>query len=169
MDRLIFHSSPTIEFGTNTFINVPVILQYEDTPLISVVHEQQLGYTTEVPVYHSDGTYLAKVRGTRIYPTPDGEKSGLVMRLLAHETICELNGRTVFEIQHKTGDSFRTNAELYTPDGRFLSCVGAAAVGLADNAGKPIEIFGSLVMGNLFSNCPIGVHVRRNGSISIGF
>lgn len=35
-NKLVFSESPLVELGSNFFINVPVILQYKDTPLISV-------------------------------------------------------------------------------------------------------------------------------------
>ena len=44
--KLVFQSSPSITVATNTFINVPVILKYEDTPLIEVIREQGIGFTT---------------------------------------------------------------------------------------------------------------------------
>jgi hypothetical protein len=59
MDELIYQTSPAVTLATNLFVNVPVILQFDDTPLISVVKEQALGFTTEIPIYHADGTYLA--------------------------------------------------------------------------------------------------------------
>jgi hypothetical protein len=34
--ELVFQASPRIVIATNTFINVPVILKYEDTPLLEV-------------------------------------------------------------------------------------------------------------------------------------
>ena len=77
MNKLIYQNSPTVTFATNQFINVPIILQYDDTPLISILKEQSLGFTTEIPIYHPDGTYLAKVNGTRIFATEDGNKAGL--------------------------------------------------------------------------------------------
>ena len=33
-NKLVFSESPQVELGSNFFINVPVILQYKDTPLI---------------------------------------------------------------------------------------------------------------------------------------
>jgi hypothetical protein len=112
MDQLIYQASPVVTFATNQFINVPVILQYDDTPLISVLKEQSLGFTTEVPIYHSDGTYLAKVRGTRIYATEDGKKAGLEMSHPQGMTVCKPGNRTVFEIHHQPGNAFRAHAEL---------------------------------------------------------
>ncbi|MFA1216297.1 hypothetical protein ACDI54_27540 [Klebsiella pneumoniae] len=66
-DKLIFTQSPKIELGSNFFINVPVILQYKETPLISIEHSIGAGFTTNIPIYHSDGTYLAKVKGSQLY------------------------------------------------------------------------------------------------------
>jgi len=73
--KLYFQSSPSITVATNTFINVPVVLKYEDTPLIEVIREHAIGFTIQIPIYHADGTYLAKVKGNRVYPTEAGKKS----------------------------------------------------------------------------------------------
>jgi hypothetical protein len=68
MSHLVYRSSPLIHFATNTFVNVPVILQYEDAPLLEVIHEENAGYAAEFKIYHKDGTYLAKVRGAPSFP-----------------------------------------------------------------------------------------------------
>lgn len=54
---IIFQASPRVTIATNTFINVPVVLKYEDINLIEIVKREQLGYTTQIPIYHQDGTY----------------------------------------------------------------------------------------------------------------
>ena len=77
---------------------MPTILQYDETPLIQVVRAAEAGFTTEIPVYHSDGTYLAKVVGSQIYRTADGEKAGVTLRHPGHATVCEMNGKTLFEL-----------------------------------------------------------------------
>ena len=77
MKELIYHPTAEVTFATNTFINVPTILQFDQTPLVSVVKEAKLGYTTEFPLYHADGTYLAKVTGTRVYATSEGTLAGV--------------------------------------------------------------------------------------------
>jgi len=66
-ETIIYQTSPRVLLATNTFINVPVILKYEDTNLIEIIRETSLGYTTQIPIYHSDGTYLAKATGNRLY------------------------------------------------------------------------------------------------------
>jgi hypothetical protein len=47
MAELIYHSTPRVTFASNTFINVPTIFQFDETPLISIVREANLGFTTE--------------------------------------------------------------------------------------------------------------------------
>ena len=112
MDQLVFQSSPTVTLATNQFVNVPVILHYDDTPLILIIEEQAFGDTTEIPIFHSDDTFLAKVKGTQAFPTKAGESAGIAMRHPQGMTVREMNRKTLFEIAHQTGDAFQTQAEL---------------------------------------------------------
>jgi hypothetical protein len=167
MADLIFHSTPRISFASNTFINVATILQFDDTPLISVVREADLGFTSEIPIYHSDGTYLAKVRGTRVYPTDDGTNAGVEVRQLPGIWVCSVGGRTAFEIRQESGDAFRTQAELYAPNGFFVK-VADAPPQLYDAGGEALSIRGITMIGNVFENLRIGVWVRSDRSVAIG-
>jgi hypothetical protein len=167
MDTLIYQTTPAVTFATNVFTRVPIILQFDDTPLVSVVPEVNLGFTTEIPIYHPDGTYLAKVRGTRIYPTTDGEKAGLVIRKLAQTTVCELAGRTAFEIHHQTGDAFKLHAELHAPNG-FLVKSANTPPSIVAQDGQPLKV-GRLVMSNnAIDGFDIGVLLKSDGSCRIG-
>ena len=168
MDQLVFQSSPTVTLATNQFVNVPVILQFDDTPLISVIREQALGYTTEIPIFHSDGTYLAKVKGTRVFPTKDGEKAGIAMRHPKGMTICEMNGKTLFEITHQAGDAFRTQAELYTPTGYFVKSTDTPTPQIIDSKGHELRVGGIHMSHCSFSGCRIGIWLKSDGSCAIG-
>ena len=75
MNELIFTQFPAVTIATNTFINCPVPLKFDDTNLIELIQEEKVGFTTQIPIYHPDGTYLAKVVGNRIFLTDDGKKS----------------------------------------------------------------------------------------------
>jgi hypothetical protein len=168
MTELIYQTSPRVTFATNTFVNVPTILQFDDTPLISVVREEKLGFTTEIPIYDADGVYLAKVRGTRIYATNEGAKSGLEIRRLADRTVCEVGSRTAFEIQHEQGDAFRTTAELYTPTGYFVKWADAPHPEILTATNEALRVAGVTMVGNYFQNLRIGVLVRSNGQVILG-
>jgi hypothetical protein len=168
MEELVYQSTPTVRFASNTFINVPTILQFDDTPLISVVRGESLGFTTEIPIYHSDGTYLAKVRGTRVYPTKEGEKAGVEVRRLPLLWVCTIGGRTAFEIHQEPGDAFRAHAELHTPNGYFVKVAGEPTAELYRASGEALAVGSITMTGNVFQNLRIGVLLRSNGSIMVG-
>lgn len=168
MEALVYQTSPRVTIATNQFINVPVILQFDDLPLISVVQMQHLGYTTEIPIYHSDGTYLAKVNGTRIYPTEDGKKAGIIMRSPVGMSVCEMDGRTLFEVVHESGDAFRMKAELHTPTGYFIKCADTPLPDLLRTDGSSLQVGGIQMSGNLFQGCRIGIWLKSDGSCGIG-
>lgn len=168
MDKLIYQKESVVVLATNTFVNVPIVLQFDDTPLISVVREEELGFTTEIPIYHEDGTYLAKVRGTRIYATDEGKKAGVEIRQFSDRWVCEINKRTAFEIKHESGDAFRTQAELYTPEGYFVKISDSPTPELFDASGNALKVGGVTMVGNLFQNMRIGVWIRSDGSVSLG-
>ncbi len=169
MEDLMFVQSPKVRFATNTFIDVPIILQYEKTPLIEVVKLEKAGYTTQIPIYGQDGTYLAKVVGSRLLTTSSGEKAGLTLRYPKNMTVCELNGKIVFEIHRTDAAALNTWAELYTPDGAFVKCppdiMPQLFIGSIEH---PLKIRGVIMQNNIFSGLRIGILVKSNGSLSIG-
>jgi hypothetical protein len=167
-NSLIFQTTPQVTLATNKFINVPVILKYEDTNLIEVIKEEGIGFTTQIPIYHQDGTYLAKVNGNRMYLTKDGEKAGLKIEKHQNLWVCTMDKLTLFEIQQQEGDAFKTSAELYTPDGYFVKCSSSPTPNLIDTTGNELKIGGLIMSGNTFSGCRIGIWLRKNGSCLIG-
>lgn len=118
--KLVLSKTSAITVATNTFINVPVIVQYDDTPLIEVVNQQALEFTTQLSVFHQDGTYLAKVKGNRVFPTKEGKKSKIDVIIESSKYVCTLDGKPIFELSHETGENFKADAELYTPTGYFV-------------------------------------------------
>ena len=164
--RLYFQSSPTVSIASNIFTNVPVILKYEETPLIEVIQEQDIGFTTQIPVYHEDGTYLAKVRGNRIYPTEAGKKAKVDIRDTPGKFICSLEGKAIFELSHGTGYTFKADAELFAPDGYFLKCAKDTHADLFDKS--QIKVGGLSMTGCSFQNLSVGIWFRRDGTYAIG-
>lgn len=167
MDKLVFSRSPAVTFATNVFVNVPTILQFDDTPLISIVQEEKLGFTSEIPIYHSDGTYLAKVRGTRIFETDGGKKAGLTLSHPQGMTVCTLDGKTIFEIHHQPGNAFKTTAELFAPKGYFVKSSDAVPFNMG-KPGEPLQVGGLMMSHCMIQGARIGVWLRSNGSCSIG-
>jgi hypothetical protein len=156
-----------VTVATNTFINVPTILQYEDTPLLEVVQVEKAGFTTQIPIYHPDGTYLAKVVGSRLFVTENGKNAGLSLKFPQNKTVCELGGKTLFEIQREGAAALQAWAELYTPDGAFVKCA-PDIMPILFNGEKPLKVGGVMMSGNVFQGLRIGIWIRKDGSINIG-
>jgi hypothetical protein len=168
-ERLTFSSTPEITIATNTFKNVPIILQYEDTPLIEIVKTQLSLFTTQIPIYDLNGTYLAKVVGARIFPTESGKSAGLSLRFPKNMTVCEQNGKTLFELLYRNPASLSASAELYTPDGAFIKTQFNSALELFSPKNKEaIQINGITLQGCVFENLRIGIQVYKQGNVAIG-
>jgi hypothetical protein len=168
MESLIFQETLVVRLASNTFVEVPTVLQYEDTPLIQVVRTAKAGFTTEIPIYHSDGTYLAKVVGSQIYATDDGKKAGVTLRHPGHATICELDGKPIFEIIREEAAALRTQGELYTPDGSFIKCAkNLTGYVLSPNQDR-LQIRGVTMMRCTFERHKIGIWVKKDGSVALG-
>jgi hypothetical protein len=167
-NTLVYQTSPKVTIATNTFVNVPIILKYEETNLIEIIKEVGLGFTTQIPIYHSDGTFLAKVKGNRIFLEKGGEKADIKIDKYHGLWVCKMNNKTLFEIHQQTGDSFKTTAELYTPEGYFVKCSNEPTPVLFDTKGTELKIGGMIMSGNLLIGCKIGVWLKRDGSISVG-
>lgn len=168
MDTLMFNDSPEIVIGTNLFIRVPVIIQYDTVPMLSVVKTVSAGYRTEVPIYHNDGTYLAKAVGSRLEKTEEGEKAGVTMKHPPGATVCELNGKPVFEIVRTGAAALRTSAELHTFDRSFLKWDETLWSGfIRDVHGSQLQIGNLTMERSLVHDAPIGIYVGKNGVIAL--
>ena len=112
---------------------------------------------------------MAKVVGSRLFTTKEGEKAGITLKYPKNMTICELNGQTLFEIHRLGVAALRARAELFTPDGAFVKCTDELMPKLFFGGNeKPLKIGGVLMMGNTFANFRIGIWVRKDGSLSLG-
>lgn len=167
MDKLVFQQSPVVELGSNKFIKTPIILQFDETPLIQVVRSEQAGFTTEIPIFHSDGTYLAKAVGSRLHKTDDGKKAGVTLEHHDKLTVCKLDGQVLFEIRREDAAALKTAAELYTPDGYFVK-YSSPRPGLLDSRGNNLNVNGVQMLGCTFSGVRIGIWMKRDGSVGIG-
>jgi hypothetical protein len=170
-DILVFAEHPEVLFANNKFLRVPVILQYEDTPLIEVTQEVRQAFTTKVPIYHSDGTLLAVAKGARLHPTDEGKKAGVVLRHPDRKVVCELNGKTLFEMERATAAALAIEAELNTPDGHFVRVRGEAPAALFKVSGQGLDLpahGNARLTGGIFVGVDIGLRLRKDGSVEIG-
>ena len=169
-DSLIFTEHPEVTLAGNHFIRVPTILMFEDTPLLEIEKIPEAGFTTKYSIFHSDGTYLAKVVGSRLFLTADGAKAGLALRHPAGMTVCELGGTTLFEIRRRDAAALNTQAELYSPTGQFIKASDNGLDLFKQLAGKDsLRIGGITMSGCTVGGCSIGIQLYRDGGVAIGF
>lgn len=166
---LIFFESPRVEFASNFFERVPIILQYDETPILEVVNTENAGFTTQFSIFHKDGTYLAKVKGSRLFLTDDGRKADLRLRYPNGMTVCELDRKTLFEVRRKGAAALKAEAELFTPDGSFLKASDAGLMGQIVRAGnEALQIGGVTITRCSFADCSVGIRVSSKGGIEMG-
>jgi hypothetical protein len=164
-DSLIFFESPEVEYAGNFFKNVPIILEYDDIPLIEVVQEQTAGFTTQFQIFNKNGIYIAKVKGSQLYLTKDGSKSNIKLRHPDRMTVCELDGQTMFEVRRKDASALKTQAELFTPDGRFMKSNNhGAPSGLISSDGSYLKVGTNIMVGCRIQSCRVGIHISSKGT-----
>jgi|SRR5665648_55 len=168
MNKLIFQKSPIVTLSTNRFINVPVILKFEDTNLIEIVRENTFNYTTKIPIFHSDGTELAVVRGNRLFPTEIGKTAGITIDKYKGLWVCKMGNQILFEMILQTGDSFKLSAELYAPEGYFVKCTDITTLQQIKITGEALTIGELTLSGNTFARCNTGIWMKKDGSCLIG-
>ncbi len=168
--KLFFQASesPIIEIAGNTFFKVPIILQHVDTPLLEVVKTTNAGFTTQFSIYHPDGTYLAKVKGTQIYPTEAGKKAGLAMRHFPKGTALEMCGKTMFEVRREKAAALKASAELFTPTGSFVKFSQTEMSGHINIQGDQLTVGPVSIQRTHFQGLDIGIWIKQDGSVGLG-
>jgi hypothetical protein len=164
-EGLIFTQIPAVMIASN-FFNCQIPIRYKDEAMVEFVNELSV-YRTKIPIYHPDGTKLAVVKGSEIYPTEAGKKAGVELHNEAGLTVCELNKKPVFEIQKQGANALKMQAELHTFDGFFLKWSkeifsgqmgdGAMKIRAAENA---LIIGGGCISRNSFKGT-VGIQIGQ--------
>ncbi len=164
--ELIWQALPEVSLGSSTFRNVPIIIQYLDTPVLQLIESEHAAYTVKFPVYMSDGTQIATVKGSHIYRTDNGKKAKFEPHYYPDATVFELENKPVLELRRKGAAAIRGYAELYAPEGVLIEASDPKVTNLLSTAGH-LQI-GTHVIVDLFCDGTlIGVHVQ-NDRVSIG-
>jgi hypothetical protein len=157
--EVTFQQHPAVNVAGSAFIGVPVVLQFEETPLIEVVRIVNAGFTTRFPVYHGDGTKIAVVVGSRIFVTPEGKDAKVTLRQEPNLSVCELEGKPILELHRKGAAALRGVAELYAPKGVLVKANDA---GVAAQFDKDLLTFNGKIHSNMFINVPFGFRITRD-------
>lgn len=164
-DDLVYVPQNIVEFATNRFVDVPVILQYKDVPLIKTMRLVNASYTAAFNIFDQDGMQLAVVKGTQMYLTDEGKKANLVHRYLEDGTAAELNGQTLYELRRTNAAALKAEAELFSPTGQFVRCHSSIEVSSVIEP-KPFQLGGLTMSNNIIAGAKIGILVDE-GSVSI--
>lgn len=144
---------------------MPIILLYDDIPMIQVVREAHAGYKVEIPIYHNDGAYLAKVVGPRLVTTPAGDKAGLSLRHPDKMDVCEMNGETVFEIRRAASLCQALHADRCLP-GDFRPNLEGYALD-PEQKKQGWHINSAYLQGNICFDQPVGIRAYSDGRVSL--
>ncbi len=165
-DHLLYNHGTVVRYGGNNFIDVPVILQVGDTPIVETIKKSELTRTTQFSIFNSDGVYLAKIVGPRLFLTSDGETSNLKLRHPDKITVCELDGKTLFEVRREAAAAIAITAELYSPSGIFVRSTATLPFGSFSRDGT--EIGNVMFSNNTLKGCRIAYWIKTNGDLEFG-
>jgi hypothetical protein len=172
-NSVVYQSHPDVKIGSTTFRNVPTIIQFEDTPLMQVGKFVKAGYTTKFHIFHSDGTDLAVVKGAQIYQTAAGKLAKIRVRYENYLTVCELEGRPLFELRRQSAAALSGWAELYAPEGVLIKTADADIPGFISANGNialhSTKKGGTMLGDFVCENIPIALRYTAKGvSVGIG-
>lgn len=167
-DKLLFINLPKVTMGSNTFIDVPVILKYDNLNMIEIIKEPGFGYTTQIPIFDAEGTYLATAKGNSLITTEESQMGDLTLDHSDDTTTCTLDGKTLFTIIRADGDEFLIKADLFTPDGYSIKYISDETPELFDKLGSEIRLGGILKDESVIEGCDVGFWLTQNGTCRFG-
>ncbi len=161
--------SVVVKFASNTLINVPVILQFEDTPLLEVVRSIHGQPDDKIALFASDGGKLGYMQGERLFLTSDGEKVGAKIDHKADAKVLRIDGKERYVLRKPRPFEMHPKFELYTPTGILVAGEPDMIPGLTSpGSSEPLSLQGAIFEGNTLSGCQIGFWFDRQGSIAFG-
>ena len=167
-DKLLFPNWPKVSMGSNTFIEVPIILKYDNLNLIEIINEPGFGYTMQIPIFDAEGTYLATAKGSNLITTDESDIKDLKLNHDQDSTTCTLDGKTLFTITRSDDDAFTIKAELFTPEGYCVKYISDETPELFDKQGYEVRLGGILKDESVIEGCDVGFWLTQNGTCRFG-
>lgn len=167
-DKLLFINWPKVTMGSNTFIEVPIILKYDNLNMIEIIKEAGFGYTTQIPIFDAEGTYLATAKGSSLITTDESAIGDLTLDHTGDITTCTLDGKMLFEITRSNGDEFLIKADLFTPEGYSIKYISDETPELFDKQGSEVRLGGILKDESVIEGCDVGFWLTQNGTCRFG-
>jgi hypothetical protein len=155
--------------ATNTFNNVPIILQYNEVNIIEFLPAPvitNVSRETKIALFHPDGTLLGHAIGARIIETEAGKKAGLKLEHPDRMTFAKMGNRTLFEMRRPLAAVISLEAELFTQNGYLVKLKND--LGLLSDKNVPITLNGVTLIGNTIKDYRIGIKMNSQGDTFIG-
>lgn len=164
-----FQKSPDVEIASNTFKNCPVILQFEETPLIEVGKFAKAGFTLRYPILDSQGKEIAKVVGSRIFLTAYGKNAKIRLRHEQRLVVCEVEGKPIIELRKTGAAALKGAAEIYAPEGILVKAYDTEVSSLLNSRGTSLNLFGRKMQNVGIDGFPIAILLfREDGEVKVG-
>ncbi|MDG2071240.1 MAG: hypothetical protein P8J55_05810 [Pseudomonadales bacterium] len=163
---LTFKKPPQVQLGSNIYVKCPVVLQFNDTPLIELSGYKTQQIRLKTHLYDQRGNYLGHLLGGDLVKTKQGEQRDLELKNTEDKISCSLDGQVLVEIIQDKKPWLRITAELYTPCGHYLQYLDSTPT-LRSPEGKTFVFNDQFMNGNMFGSCGIGVWVQSDGSLGI--
>lgn len=167
-DILLFDTWPKVSMGSNTFIDIPVILKYDQLNLIEIIKDPEHGYFPQIVIFDSEGNYLATAKGSHLIRNEESTMVDLKLDQADDTTICTLDGKTLFKIIKTGSDAFKIKAELFTPEGYCVKYISDETPELFDKQGYEVRLGGMLKDESVIEGCDVGFWLTQNGTCRFG-
>lgn len=156
MQRLFYYSLvPSL--ATNELIN---LIEAEGHCSIVLGKEVKLSSSIEAPMYSFDGVYWAKIKGTRIYLTQEGQAAGIKVYKKPLVWSYILEKQTLFEVRYLSTEFFTRYATLCSYDGYFVSYPDSVALKENNISKKADRVFNITVDASLEKH-QIGLYLKK--------
>ena len=164
---LDFSEIPEVTFAANVFVNVPIVLTYDDDVLIEFIRMPDATYTTSFTIYDGVGGRFATIQGTQVYPTAGDEGQPIALIQQQGRIVARHGHQALFEVERTGPGALELGCELYAPDGRLVVARHNALPVLLQH-GDPVALSGVMLKANRFTDIPTAVQLHADGMVAIG-
>ncbi len=169
MDPVVPLTEYKVCFCTNWFVNIPIIVQFDETPLLQFVPSVEATPESVCQIFSENGDDLGRLKGKRLFLTEDGEKAGVTIRHLDGVDVLEKGKQTLCELRKPNPYELHPTIELYSPTGTLLTgAPDQVAQAIMPDGQTPLLKGSFVLVANTFVGGRVGLHIRSDGRFSIG-
>ena len=141
----------SVKLGGNTFINTPVLISYQGTPLFTVSCNEGGYLAIDFEVYDANRQKIASVKKNNIYPHKDHKSNYALEGTADTLTLIDKDtGKAIVDIKRRTAatEELDVSVSTFLPNGDLL-LLGPDST----------NIKGTLLKGKIVKNCGVGIFI----------